>query len=522
MAQNQIGKTADKIRQDLKQQYCIVEEADIQKKINRELAEWETQSQRRLLVDNPFYDHKLVLDKALKDFDHGIHFLTDIENDLKNYSVFKQKINSPLDGFWGEQIQEIKAENSVDISKLQTKFSATPSDAKKTRLDLEKLKRNAKSNQYKLQGLRGALLKQGQAEIEQSYIEWELTKLEEFRREIFKKLTTWLDLLRQMFDFLNSLSLQPGLLLDLSPSELTAQDVQYLKKWADYISQNQSVKNLCDMMGRLRQVAQSYREKLVKTTTKIIVTVPDFNSKEEITSVILGRDIENAIPQEKALLADQDTAALFYLKYSEKRLLCFENQGFAEVEKNIDGTKKAQITENEKMGPIIICVDTSGSMHGSPENIAKSMTLYMTTRAKQQNRACYLINFSTTIETMDFSDGFGLKELLNFLKMSFHGGTDMCPALEESVRKIQKEQYKRADVLVISDFVMADLPMKIKKSIDVVKKNKNKFYSLCIGNDFARNANFLKSVFDRYWVYNPSSGGVDELINFIENQVNIN
>ncbi|GBU25781.1 hypothetical protein R83H12_02439 [Fibrobacteria bacterium R8-3-H12] len=41
--------------------------------------------------------------------------------------------------------------------------------------------------------------------------------------------------------------------------------------------------------------------------------------------------------------------------------------------------------------------------------------------------------------------------------MSFCGGTDAMPAMEEALRKLKTEDYKKADVVMVSDFVMPGL-----------------------------------------------------------------
>ncbi len=97
------------------------------------------------------------------------------------------------------------------------------------------------------------------------------------------------------------------------------------------------------------------------------------------------------------------------------------------IEENIQET--VSIADDEKMGPIIICLNTSGSMSGASENIAKALTLCLSSRAVSQKRKCYLINFSTSIKTLDLTPPKGIRDLIDFLKMSFHGGNDVAPAL---------------------------------------------------------------------------------------------
>ena len=45
-------------------------------------------------------------------------------------------------------------------------------------------------------------------------------------------------------------------------------------------------------------------------------------------------------------------------------------------------------------GPIIVCLDTSGSMHGAPEIVAKAIVLEAMRVAHAEKRACYLYSFS--------------------------------------------------------------------------------------------------------------------------------
>ena len=51
----------------------------------------------------------------------------------------------------------------------------------------------------------------------------------------------------------------------------------------------------------------------------------------------------------------------------------------------------------------MLCIDTSGSMIGKREMVAKSVALYMANTAAKQKRACYLINFSTNISSLDLT-----------------------------------------------------------------------------------------------------------------------
>jgi len=47
-----------------------------------------------------------------------------------------------------------------------------------------------------------------------------------------------------------------------------------------------------------------------------------------------------------------------------------------------------------EMGPIILCLDTSGSMRGAREVVAKALALECMRGAHRQQRPCYLYAFS--------------------------------------------------------------------------------------------------------------------------------
>lgn len=49
-------------------------------------------------------------------------------------------------------------------------------------------------------------------------------------------------------------------------------------------------------------------------------------------------------------------------------------------------------------GPILLCVDTSGSMRGPRETVAKALALECMRAAKEQERSCYVYAFSGPAE----------------------------------------------------------------------------------------------------------------------------
>jgi uncharacterized protein with von Willebrand factor type A (vWA) domain len=130
--------------------------------------------------------------------------------------------------------------------------------------------------------------------------------------------------------------------------------------------------------------------------------------------------------------------------------------------------------------------------------------------ATKENRKAYLINFSVGIKTINLLDLANSMDLLiDFLLMSFHGGTDAAPALIEAINMLQTKDYKEADVLMISDFVMFELREDIVKKIRQEQSKDTRFHSLTI----SKQANpEIVYRFDNNWQYNPEQREVMKVI----------
>lgn len=77
-----------------------------------------------------------------------------------------------------------------------------------------------------------------------------------------------------------------------------------------------------------------------------------------------------------------------------------------------------------------------------------------------------MISFSTNIKTLELTSlEKSLVDLINFLTHSFHGGADASPAFREAIKKIQTEEFSKADVLIISDFIMNRIKRDLENKI---------------------------------------------------------
>ena len=490
----------------LSKKYQVVSKNNIQEKIKDEIKNWKQEVSKKLNIENPFYYNKLALQNSKNQFNRSNNYsIASFEKDFKNFNHLSTIVPFNIDiDFWNNEIQKFKKYNH----KVKYKDIKITSKNKKEELPESKIQKDDIKISHKL------LLSQWEKELDIQYLKWELETIENYRKELFKKLEKWLNLVQKIDDLLCDLSIDTGLLFDLSEGNISLNDIEQLKKWVEYISKDKGVKELCDMLGRVRRAEKSLRKEMIKTSSQVTEYIPDTNSNEEIVGIKLGRDIEHTLAQELALLGDDETSILFDMKYIEGKLMCFDMEGLQEKTFEIEKEEIVEVSYEEKLGPIIICVDTSGSMSGSPETIAKAVTLYMATRAIQQKRDCFLINFSTNIETLDISDGMGIATVIKFLKKSFNGGTDVAPALNHALSLMSEEKYKKSDLLIISDFVMSSLSDTMRINIENAKLEKNKFYSLSIGNLFLESK--LKNIFDDEWVYNPQNSSIHSIVEIIK------
>jgi uncharacterized protein with von Willebrand factor type A (vWA) domain len=475
--------TLDKL--PVAQQTLVANNVSLSASIAKHLQKAQKDLNRLLLLDNPYTESESALIESEAVFASSTQSTLDhISNNSTSYNNFLGTARLPKESYWQQQIASFK------------KHDAEPKKQ-------EKLRRN-----------HDHLLRTWRKQYDKAYSSWELERIKAFQREFFKKISEWLEHIQQLHNSLKSLGLEPGYLLDFSEGEMSLSDIKQLKKWADYLEADKGIRDLCNLLGKIRQAEQSGKLEIIKSTHMLPEMVFDDHCKEEIIGLKVGRDIEHIVPSELALLADPETDILFDLKYVESRLMCFDMAGLSASTKEEEVEIQQKVADNNK-GPLMICIDTSGSMHGEPEIIAKALALYLSTQAKKETRDCYLINFSTGIETLDLSKNTSFGNILRFLQTSFYGGTDVAPAMTHAIEQMQEETYKKADLLIISDFVMGSLPSSTLDAIEEQRIQGNRFYSLCIGNSFMSER--LKTHFDSEWIYNPSSSSVTELIKFTNN-----
>lgn len=445
----------------------------LNKQIDQRLFDWQHRIRLDLLQQDPFVEHEANLVE---------HKKADIFNQIaiNNYQNFCQQAGAPFEKkFWQMELEKVEKDKTGKAKRhLSLKLMAD----------------------------------KWRQQLDQARAQWYLEQLNKLRQELLSELQKELKVIQELAQQLEQFGFEAGLWLDNSIGNLSEQCIEEMKRWLSYLTQDQTAKQIAELLGKMRQIEQSGKIGQIKQTIYMKSPKVDVNSREEIIGLRLGKDLEHVLPSELALMTDEDTSVLFDLKFLESKLMCFELQGIDYRDVPVDVMVEQQIMEDEKLGPMILCVDTSGSMQGLPENIAKAMALFLASKAKSQNRSCFIINFSTGIKTFEITDNAGISNLIAFLCQSFHGGTDAAPALRHALKMMEQENYQKADLLMISDFVMNGLSTDLLTEIDAQREAGNRFNSLIIGDAFMRQR--LKTLFEHEWIYDPNTQKIQELLQF--------
>lgn len=176
--------------------------------------------------------------------------------------------------------------------------------------------------------------------------------------------------------------------------------------------------------------------------------------------------IDSMLGSEAALLRHPVGRKLWRARRAEARLLTYDSSAVL-----IDWRPDPQAPPRQALappqpealerGPIIVCLDTSGSMRGAPETIAKAVVLQAVRTAHAERRGCLLISFGGPDEIVERdlaggrarqdSAGHGLAGMLDLMGQGFDGGTDLQAPIERAIARVHQARWASADLLIVSD-----------------------------------------------------------------------
>jgi uncharacterized protein with von Willebrand factor type A (vWA) domain len=274
--------------------------------------------------------------------------------------------------------------------------------------------------------------------------------------------------------------------------------LKMLKTYSTFFENNPDLRRIVDFVGRREFDPPGDRIRLSPF------------GKNRIQTVRFSDYINNLLPMEAAKLLNPSLKRKFYADMLEGKLLSYQLLG-----KHYTGPPRIK-----PRGPMIVLVDTSGSMHGAPQTLAKSAVLAMAKRMLSQQRDMKVILFASTSQHLEIELSSRKKmseKFLNFLIYTFGGGTDFNTALASGLKSLKEKDFQGADLLFITDGKSEVSDELVLARWEEAKKKYNaKVYSLIVGDS---GAGGLSKISDYTYLVemeldSDSSGGVVRLREF--------
>lgn len=307
------------------------------------------------------------------------------------------------------------------------------------------------------------------------------------------KLGELIPLLEDHLEMLDILSmLFPGRAWDYSLQALHREYFENLEKYASLFRKSSALHEILEQVGRIEL---EYGSKNLRLSP---------HSKSEVHTITLSGDIQTLLPIETVKLKNPVLKRKFYADMIEEKLLTYQLRG---------ENWNSDFAGKRRKGPVVALVDTSASMRGDPEILAKAVVLAVARRMIRENRDVKVILFSSKWQTVDIelTDKKRMgKEFLEFLKYTFGGGTDFNTALREGLKTIKKEKaFQGADLLFLTDgnSELSERPL-IREWNEIKAERKARIFSLIIGNYDAGGLDQVSDI--TYIIHNSGNWQVEE------------
>lgn len=238
-----------------------------------------------------------------------------------------------------------------------------------------------------------------------------------------------------------------------------------------------------DGLRVVEEVMEQLSRVMEEFTSRRVPNIPS-----EARGLVRSDELTRMLPSEATLLLHPTLRMLWHARRAERGLLTYRLEGMEWVvseQETLEDAANTKETIRPERGPILVCLDTSGSMSGLPETIAKALTLEAMRVAHREGRQCYLYAFSGPEQVLEYELSLspdGLTSLLSFLSMSFHGGTDVDAPMLRAMERLEQETWKRADVLMVSDGEF-DVPASVVQRVEEARQEHQvRMQGIQIGN----------------------------------------
>ncbi len=285
-----------------------------------------------------------------------------------------------------------------------------------------------------------------------------------FRAEWHDTVDDWAEVFA-VFDSLGGLDLasDPSAMRGV----LARADWQAIKHAHALVTQIPQLRKIIAALGRSAPIpaAQIFARVPVSVTettsemTPITHPMPIAQQGAEVVGVHRSNDLAAMLPSEALLRRRPILSNLWRARYVENGLLTYERHVTLDAPMPAPQLRTTtrivmQPPPKHETGPIIVCVDTSSSMRGAKESLVKATVFEAMRVAHAQKRACYLFAFSDGESVHEHALALsvqGMHALMDFLALSFHGGTDIAEPITRAVGRVHAHAWREADILIASD-----------------------------------------------------------------------
>lgn len=327
------------------------------------------------------------------------------------------------------------------------------------------------------------------SEREQAY---QLNHIDRLCEDYFRMVKARTDLLQNKGRTGSSLSPRLAWLrLTQSPEMRDALD-----RLAPIMRRSRTLKELERILGRKRAEEERLYQSVAGETPAVLLRRA---TRSDIVGITEGNNLNALLPMEYCYLSDETLEHIFIRRYTENKLAVFDSASRQRLSVDDSPRKGSDVRKHRTKGPFVVCVDTSGSMKGERELYAKAVVLGLALLSERQHRLCRVILFSDQVEVVELRNLYeDLALLENFLCRSFHGGSDMKCAMEESVRTLMREDFRYADLLWISDFEMEPVSPVTAAYVEELKRRNVRVYAVGLGDSCERS---YLSLADRFFFF---------------------
>jgi uncharacterized protein with von Willebrand factor type A (vWA) domain len=250
------------------------------------------------------------------------------------------------------------------------------------------------------------------------------------------------------------------------------------EEWAERLMTPQ-MRALADIIGRMKTFAMGVQAEKID------------NSPHEIYDVGRGNNFPDLLQSEMLLAAAPETEAIFFQRFLDGETLEYKKRGRKEA----------------GLGPMVICIDKSGSMQGAKFNWAMAVAEALRRIANEQGRDYYAMFFGNNNDRERFPFPKGeqdFRKVYSFLSAIANGGTQFDGVLTEALQKCRDyftgDAAMKADITFITDGLAGLTPEWIDSFNDQRKEMGVRLYSVFIGGarDYHSGTNSAVSQLEKF------------------------